>query len=441
MISRALSLCRSRKISKLWLTLEFSDLLVVFLKLIFLPLRRGKLTKQLEAKFTQLFPGHNAVMFPHARTGLYCLFNVLGLEKGSEIIMTPLTIAEMVNSVHCSGLQPVFVDVELGTMGANLDDLRRVISPKSRAILLTNVSGLVASNVEEIQRIAKENNLLLIEDCSQCYMGKFKGQSVGTLGDVSIISLTNFKICSTLFGGLVLIKDRKIKDKLVEAVGRDLLPPRKNLMLKLVAKNLIYSVLFSRYVFSYFTFFIVYILECISSELTYRLYSGNVSVLMGGYQKALRDVFPKEYLPDYSDLQAGIGLRNLARTKERTNIRMHNGKLLRALLVDIPDLGLPSDQSGVEHAYWRFPVVTTHWAELKRFLLDHGIDTAQTYLSLCNREPEFEQYQRTLPNAEYFKDNCLLIEVHEGLKEDDIRFTASLIQRFFHQIRSPTNAG
>ena len=425
-----------KKIHKLKLTNSFNELAIAFLRILFgKMIVRSEKTKELVEAFKTRFGAKRSIIFPHARTALHFILKSMNFERGDEILMTPLTIADMVNSIHTLGLKPVFVDIELDTLCFDIEKLKKSITPKSKVILITYIFGIVP-DVKKIREIAREHNLKIIEDCSQCFDAFYDGQRIGTFGDAAFFSLTNFKICSSLFGGMIITNDEDMAARLTTFRDKNLLPPVKPMLSKLLVKDIIYSVFFSKWMFSYFTYFIILVLENIDPKLTYRLYSGNIKVLLGQHGNKLFSEFPPDYMADYSDVQANVGLASLARAKDITSVRIKNGELFRGLLQAIKDIKIPVKLDGAVNVYWRFPIISSDMEGLKRFLLEHGIDSAPTYLTLCSREPGFEIYHASMPNAERLKTDVLVVEVNEDLSEDDIRFTASLVRSYFEKYRS-----
>lgn len=426
-----------RKIHKLKLTSSFMELFVAFAEVLSGRLARSVRTEKLEEAFRRRFGAKAAVIFPHARTALHFILKAMNLEDGDEVLMTPMTIADMVNSIHTLGLKPVFVDIELDTYNFDMDCLEKSVTPRTRVIFVTYIFGVVP-NMDKIREIARRYNLRIIEDCSQGFDASYEGKPLGAFGDAAFFSLTNFKVCSSLFGGMVITGNETMSSALVAMRDAELLPPQSSMLLKLLTKNLIYTVFFSRFLFSYFTYFIILLLENIDPRITYRLYSGNIKVLLGQQGNRLLTQFPPEYLADYTDAQAKVGLASLSRAGEVTSARIKNGDMLRELLHDIPDINVPVKLDGAVNVYWRFPVISGDMEGLKRFLLNNGIDSAQTYLTLCSKEPGFEPYHRPTPNAERLKNCVLVVEVNEDLSEHDVRRTAGLIRSYF-KIRGAKN--
>lgn len=421
---------KPRKIHKLKLTNSFRELAAALLKIFFWKLRRAQRTEELEEAFRKRFKTTRAIVFPHARTALYFILKSLNLEKGSEVLMAPLTIVDMINSIHALGLKPVFVDIELETFCIDLKQIEKAITPKSKVLFVTYLFGIVP-DMEKMKEIAGKYDLRIIEDCSQCFDAFYNGQPIGTFGEAAIFSLTNFKVCSSLFGGMVVTNNEKMAELLADFRNREILAPRSAILLRHIIKNLIYTILFSKWIFSYFTYFIVVALETLNPEIIYRLYSGNIRVLLGMNEIKLLSEFPPDYLVDYTEIQAYVGLCSFSKADEATSKRISNGELLRQLLAEFPGVLVPSKRDGVINVYWRFPILSNDLDGLKRYLLLHGIDSAPTYLALCSREPGFGPYHRGTPNAERFKKGALIVEINEDLTEGDVYYMATLVREYF----------
>ncbi len=418
------------KVHKLQLTNRFTELAAAFRQILSGHLERGEKTRKLEEAFRTHFDTRAAIIFPHARTALHETLKALELDEGDEVLMAPLTIADMINSIHSLKLKPVFVDIELDTFCIDPEQLEQAVTPKAKVVFVTYLFGVVP-DIEKICEIARKHGLKVIEDCSQCFNGKYNGQLVGTFGDAAIFSLTNFKVCSSLFGGMLLTNNEELARQLRSRREQDILLPQASVLLQHTVKNLIYKVVLSKWCFSYCTYFIMLILEKISPTLTYRLYSGNIKVVLGGFENTLASEFPEDYLRDYTEPQAYLGLASFARAAHSAFMRTQHGELLREALQDLSQIQLPAKRSEVVNAYWRFPILSSDMRGLKEYLLDYGIDSSPTYLCLCSQEPAFTPYHASMPCAERLKHDVLLLEVHEEIHEDTVRSMTRCINSYY----------
>ena len=125
-----------------------------------------------------------------------------------EIIVPPLTWISDISSVVFSGMKPVFCDINLKNFSFDIEKLKQVITPNTRAIFLTHVLGVNGLTNELIQ-LCNENNILLIEDVCESHGTTFKGQKVGTYGFASNFSFYFAHHMSTIEGGMICTNDEK----------------------------------------------------------------------------------------------------------------------------------------------------------------------------------------------------------------------------------------
>ena len=188
---------------------EKDDIFLAF-KLIFQPWKwkRGEAAEKLENRFKKYFNFKYAIAFNSGRSSLTAILKSLNVEKESEVLLQAFTCNAASNPIIWSGLKSVYVDCD-NNFNLDTDDLRKKITPKSRAIIVQHTFGIPA-NIGEIAKIAKENNLILIEDCAHSLGAKFNNQKIGTFGDVSFFSFSRDKIISSVYGGMIITNDDKL---------------------------------------------------------------------------------------------------------------------------------------------------------------------------------------------------------------------------------------
>jgi dTDP-4-amino-4,6-dideoxygalactose transaminase len=192
------------------------------LKLLFHPWKwkRGKAIEDFENHFKKYLGTKEAISFNSGRSCLLAILNSLNFEKDNEILVQAFTCNAASNPIKWAGLKPVFVDCDPKNFNIDLEDLKRKITPKSRAVIVQHTFGLPA-DLDEIISICQENNLVLIEDCAHSLGATYKGQKIGTFGKVSFFSFSRDKIISSVYGGMVCTNDlllakriRQVQDNL-----------------------------------------------------------------------------------------------------------------------------------------------------------------------------------------------------------------------------------
>ena len=131
------------------------------------------------------------------------------LEGDGEVIVPPLTWVSDISSVLRAGFKPIFVDIEMNSLGIDSRKLRKVINSKTKAIFLTHVLGLNGLNQELID-IAREFNIPIIEDVCESHGATFNNKKCGSIGWVSNFSFYYAHHMTTIEGGIVSTNDEKL---------------------------------------------------------------------------------------------------------------------------------------------------------------------------------------------------------------------------------------
>ncbi|MBM3257748.1 MAG: peptidoglycan bridge formation glycyltransferase FemA/FemB family protein [Candidatus Nealsonbacteria bacterium] len=184
-------------------------------KLLFQPWRwnAGDSIKKLEDEFKKYFGVKYAFSFNSGRSALMALLESLKLEKNDEVLLQAFTCNAASNPVIWSGLKPVYVDCDEKTFNIDTADLERKINLKSKAVMVQHTFGL-PSDMDEVLKICRENNLILIEDCAHALGASYKGKKIGTFGKAAFFSFSRDKIISSVYGGIALTDDKKLSEKL-----------------------------------------------------------------------------------------------------------------------------------------------------------------------------------------------------------------------------------
>jgi len=154
-----------------------------------------------------------AVAVSSGTAALHAAYTVAGIGQGDEVITTPLTFAATANAVVYCGGKPVFVDVESDTLNINPELVEGLITPKTKAIAPVDFAGRPC-DYDEILKIAKENNLLIIEDAAHSLGSEYKGKKVGSFSDMTVLSFHPVKTITTGEGGMVLTNNKEFYERM-----------------------------------------------------------------------------------------------------------------------------------------------------------------------------------------------------------------------------------
>jgi len=141
-------------------------------------------------------------------SGLHMAMVACGIGPGDEVITPGLTVVMDAYSVIHVGAKPVFADVDRSTYGINVSEIKKKITNKTKAIITVSLQGL-SVDMDPIMKVAKENNLIVIDDSAQNIQGEYKGRVAGTLGDISMLSFENKKHMTAGSEGGMLLTDNE----------------------------------------------------------------------------------------------------------------------------------------------------------------------------------------------------------------------------------------
>ena len=155
-----------------------------------------------------------AVAISNGTSALHAACFAAGIQPGDEVITTPLTFAASANCVLYCGGTPVFADVDPKTYNIDPEDIRRKITDKTKAIIAVHLAGQPC-DMDEIHKIAKEHDLLVIEDGAHALGSVYKGKKVGTLSDMTTFSFHPVKPITTGEGGMIVTDNEELYQKMM----------------------------------------------------------------------------------------------------------------------------------------------------------------------------------------------------------------------------------
>jgi len=168
---------------------------------------------KLESAWCKYYDSNYAVSMNSATSCLYAAIGALGIGYGDEVIVSPYTMTACATAPLIYGAIPVFADVELETGSISPECFEKLISKRTKAIIVVHQFGIPA-NMEAIMNIAKKHSISVIEDCAQSHGAKYKNQFVGTIGHIGIFSLNVNKTIQAGEGGICITNDSEISFRL-----------------------------------------------------------------------------------------------------------------------------------------------------------------------------------------------------------------------------------
>lgn len=326
------------------------------------------------------------------------------LKVGDEVITVAMGFPTTVNPIIQNGLVPVFVDIDLKTLDAIPEMLEEAISPRTRAIMMAHTLGN-PFNLKVVQELCAKYNLWLIEDSCDALGSTYDGQRTGSFGDTSTLSFYPAHHITTGEGGAVFIKSPLVK-KQVESFrdwGRD----------------------------------------CYCE-------TGKDNTCLKRFDWQLGDL-PKGYDHKYTyshigynlkatDMQAAIGLSQLAKIEFFIQKRKANYKYLKERLQDLEGIAIAKATENSDPSWFGFPITldpksSVKREELIRFLDIRKIGTRLIFAGNITKQPAYKDVNfkviGSLENTNIVMNHSFWVGVYPGLTNSMLDYVADSIREFF----------
>jgi len=168
----------------------------------------GNWNQALEQAFAKKFGVRYAVAMNSGTSTLHAALEAAGVGPGDEVISPALTvIMDTTATIHANAI-PVYADINPETFTIDPDDIERKINRRTKGIIPVSIYGL-PPDMDRIMEIAKKYNLVVIEDNAQCYLSKYKGKLMGTIGHMASYSFETTKHISCGEGGILITNNEK----------------------------------------------------------------------------------------------------------------------------------------------------------------------------------------------------------------------------------------
>ena len=176
----------------------------------------GPKLRQFESAFAKFTGARYAIGVSNATSALHLSIKALGIGKGDEVIVPDMTFVATANAVVLSGAVPVFADVEKETMNISIDSIKKKINSKTKAVIPVHFAGKVC-DIVTISKIARKNNLVVIEDCAHAIGARYGEKHVGNFGSTGCFSFYPTKNITTIEGGMVITNSKKTAEYVMSA--------------------------------------------------------------------------------------------------------------------------------------------------------------------------------------------------------------------------------
>lgn len=394
-------------------------------------LSSGDDVERLEHWISEHYRVPHAVCVPQGRVGIYLAVKHL-IKPGHTVVLSPYTIADVINMVICAGGVPVFADIDRATTNVRPDTIERLIDGQTGAVLVTHLHGL-ACDIEPIASRCKALNIPLIEDAAQAFGATVGGTRVGTFGDAGVFSFGMYKNITGFYGGAVVCHDQALasamRAELADAPYMSLATLGIKAVKAWVTDLVTMPWLFRSLVYRIFRFGYLRHINAINKFVMVEL------------DTSRKDVIPRSYLRRLRPIQARMVLRQLDDVDRKAAARIRYAKLYHDGLSGLPELIIPPFRDDGSFVYNYFPVQYRDRAALVRWAMQHRRDIAAQHLHNCAELDSFRPEARDCPQAAATAAQTILLPNYPGYGEDNVRHNIVVIRRFFEERPGATGRG
>ena len=343
---------------------------------------QGRFIGVFERAFSDYLGGGHAIAVANGTVALQLGLTTLGIGRGDEVIVPNFTFGASINAIIHSGATPVLADVDPDTWTIDLDELRKLITPQTKAVMPVHIYGQPA-RIDEIKEIASEKGIFVIEDCAEALGATYKNRRVGLDGDCTCFSFFANKSITTGEGGMVVFKDAEMAQR--ARILRDHgMSPQK------------------RYWHDYAGF-------------NFRM----------------------------TNMQAAVGVAQMGRIEELLNRKKLIFQAYDSLLSEHQALSLLPKNNWSENSYWLYTIILNGYEgdvrdQLITYLGYRGIDARPGFYPMHQMNPYREFGHGTYPVSSYLSANSISLPSSFGLSNEEIHHIVEIfideLSRFTREI-------
>jgi dTDP-4-amino-4,6-dideoxygalactose transaminase len=335
---------------------------------------QGPKVAQFEREFESKYLTENAALAVGSGTdALHMAYILAGIGPGDEVIAPVFTCTATNIPLLYIGAKIRFADVDPATLNINVDHVRQLVNERTKAIVCVHYAGLPC-DIDELRDIAREYNILLIDDSAHALGAKYKGQNIGEITDFSIFSFQAIKHITTGDGGMLTIKNRDLIEKArrVRWFGID-----------------------------------------------------RSAKQMGHWEN---DIYEVGYKYQMNDIAAALGLAALAEFDKTLIYRKQLFAEYEKQLAGIDGIKLIG--TGVkdrEHAAWLCTVLVERREDLMNKLRSFNIESSQVHYR-NDRYTVLGGRRSDLPNMDKVEDNYLVLPLHLKMKLQNVEYIGKVVK-------------
>jgi UDP-4-amino-4,6-dideoxy-N-acetyl-beta-L-altrosamine transaminase len=353
----------------------------------------GVKTHKFEDDFRKYTQSKFAIALSSCTAALHLALIAANVERDDEVITTPFTFAATTEVILYQNAKPVFVDIKEDTYNIDSKKIEEKITDKTKAIIPVHYGGQPC-DMDEIMKIAKKHNLVVIEDAAHALGAKCNGRIIGSIGDFTTFSFYPTKNITTVEGGMITTDDEKSAEKI------------RILSLHGISKD-----------------------------------AWNRYTKEGSWYY---EILEKGYKYNMTDIQAALGIHQLKKIEKFIKIRDAYAKQYTKGFEDVEEIITPYLKKNIRHAWHLYPIrIDTGNLRIKRNefiekLKEKGIGTSVHFIPL-HLHPFYRKtfnYQRgDFPVTEKVYENIISLPIYPAMSRKDVKYVIHSVREIIKENR------
>ena len=333
----------------------------------------GSYTYLFEKKIEKLLKVKHAICTTSGTISIFLALKAIGITNKDEVIVPDITFGATAMAVKLTGAKLILVDVKEENLSFNLNELKKKINKKTKAIIPVHISGR-AADMKNLKKIAKQKKIYIVEDAAEALFSKNNNKFLGTIGDLGCFSLTASKTITTGQGGIVVTNNSELYKKIKLLKNQGILGKSDG---------------------------------------------GNVKHVSEGYNFK------------YTNLQAAMGLAQLSTIKKRALKLKKINKLYRKKLKSLEEIKvLDFNLSGGEVPLWTDACAYKKRDQLINFLKKKGVECRKFWYPLHYQKPFKESNKKFKISSSIYK-KLFWLPSSLNLTDKKISYVSNLIKKFY----------
>lgn len=326
-------------------------------------------TREFEDLIARFVGSDYASVLSNGTVTLFAALKALGLGVGDEVIVPDFTMVASPNSIVMAGATPVLVDIKKENLCLDLDEVEKKITDETKAIMPVAINGR-APDMDRLMKIARDNNLFVIEDAAQALGSYYNGKHLGTFGDLGSFSFSTPKVITTAQGGALVTNNKNLNDQVIRIKD------------------------------------------------------------FGRIDRNSQDHDEIGFNFKFTDIQAAIGIAQMGKLEERLKRKKEMYALYKKELADISDVNF-IETNLEEVSPWFIDIIVSDPKALSSFLKENNVGSRVFYPAIHTTKPYNKG--ESFPNSLWASGHGLWLPSSTFLSDSDIILVCSLIKEFYEK--------